>query len=181
MKTIRQINIKNRQGHLFSNMTNIRDFDPSLLDIDMIAFNSNDLIIYHVKYINNLESSNSLYLVFDNLDAYIEEHGEDKYMVIAKAHNNGNFLGKYREIWNEIKKQIGLMIGDKVIEYSKDFMKINFESDDDGLPLDEIVNIPVCVLVTRGVFKEDRKCYPQVLLHECYYEYKHEYEESTNF
>ena len=179
MKTIRQINNKNRQGHFFSNMTNIRDFDPNLLDIDMITFKSNDLIIYHVKYINNLESSNSLYLDFNNLDAYIGENGEDKYLVIAITHNNGSFLGKDTEIWNKIREQIRLVIGDEMIEYSKDFMKIKFELDDD-LPLDEILDIPVCILITRGVFKEDRKFYPQVLLHECYYEYEREHEESTN-
>ena len=46
MKTIRQINIKIRQFYFFSDMTNNRDFDPSLLDIDLITFKSNDLIIY---------------------------------------------------------------------------------------------------------------------------------------
>ena len=79
-------------------MTNIRDFDPSLLDIDMITFKSNNFVIYHAKCINNLESSNSLYLVFNNLDTYIEENGEGKYLVIAKTHNNGSFLGKYIEL-----------------------------------------------------------------------------------
>ena len=73
MKTIRQINIKNRQGYFFSDVTNIRDFDPSLLDIDLTAFKSNDLIIYDVKYIKDFNSSNSLHLVFNNLDAYMEK------------------------------------------------------------------------------------------------------------
>ena len=49
MKTIRQINIKNREGNFFSHMSKIRDFDPSLLDIDMITLKSNDLVICHVK------------------------------------------------------------------------------------------------------------------------------------
>ena len=77
-----------------------------------------------MKYIKDFNSSNSLYLVFNNLNAYIEENGEDKYLVIAKTHNNGIFLGKYTEIWNEIREQIRLITRDKVIEYSKDFMKI---------------------------------------------------------
>ena len=34
VKTIRQTNIENRQGYLFNDMTNINDFDPSLLNID---------------------------------------------------------------------------------------------------------------------------------------------------
>ena len=48
-------------------------------------------------------------------------------------------------------------------------MKIKFESDDD-LPLDKILNIPVCVLITGGFFKEDSKYYSQILLNECYYD-----------
>ena len=85
-------------------MTNIRDFDPSLLDVDLITFRSNYLIIYDAKYIKDFNSSNSFYLFFNNLDAYIQKDGEDKYLVIAKTHTNGSFLGKYTEIWNEIRK-----------------------------------------------------------------------------
>ena len=60
----------------------------------MVTFKSNDFVIYHVKYINNLENSNSLYLVFNNLDTYIEKDVKDKYLVFSKTHNNGSFLGK---------------------------------------------------------------------------------------
>ena len=45
-------------------------------------------------------------------------------------------------------------------------MKIRFESDDD-LPISKIINIPVRVIIIRGVFEEDSKYYPQVLL--CYF------------
>ena len=54
-------------------------------------------------------------------------------------------------------------------------MKKKFESDDD-LPLGKLLNILVCGIIVRGVFEEDSKYYPQVLLHECFYEY----EENTN-
>ena len=49
MNTIRQINIKNRQGYFFNDMTNISDFDPSLLNIDEASFKSNELIMYKLK------------------------------------------------------------------------------------------------------------------------------------
>ena len=52
-------------------MTNISDFDPTLLNVDSIEFKSNDCIIYDIKYIKNLNRSNPLFLVFKNLDAYI--------------------------------------------------------------------------------------------------------------
>ena len=51
MKTIRQINIKNPPHYFFNDMINIKNFDPSLLNIDKISFKSTDDVIYHIEYI----------------------------------------------------------------------------------------------------------------------------------
>ena len=72
-------------------------------------------------------------------------------------------LGDYTEKWDEIKEQIELISGNKVNKYSKDFMKIKFESDDD-LPISKIINILMCVIIINTVFEEDSKYYPEVLL-----------------
>ena len=69
MKTVRQINIDNRQVYFFNDITNINDFDTSLLNIDQILFETDELIMYDIKYVKNLDSLSSLYLVFNNLDA----------------------------------------------------------------------------------------------------------------
>ena len=66
-------------------MTNINDFDSSLLNINDVLFESNKLIMYNIKYIKNLGGLNSLYLVFNNLDAYIEKSGENKYLIFAST------------------------------------------------------------------------------------------------
>ena len=153
MRTIKQVNIKNRQNYFFNDMTNIIDFDPGLLNVASIEFKSNNSIIYNIKYIKNLKGSNSLYLVFNNLDAYIEKSGENKYLIFASTDKNEMVLRDYTEIWDEIKEQIELVSGNKAIKYSKDFMKIKFESNDD-LPVSKIINIPVCVLIIRGVLKK---------------------------
>ena len=63
MKTIGQINIENRHNSFFNDMTNINNFDPSLLNIDEVLFESDKLIMYDIKYIKNLNSSDCLYLV----------------------------------------------------------------------------------------------------------------------
>ena len=138
MRTIRQVNIKNRQNYFFNDMTNNGDFYLSLLNIDQIAFKSNESIIYDIKYIKNLNGSDSLYLVFNNLDAYIEKSGENKYLIFASTDKNKMVLGDYTEIWDEIKEHIKLISGDKVNKYSKDLTKIRFESDDD-LPISKII------------------------------------------
>ena len=154
-------------------MTNIGDFDLSLSNIDQIAFKSNESFFYDIKYIKNLNSSNSLYLVFNILDAYIEKMGENKYLIFASTDNNEMKLGDYTEIWDEIIDQIELISGNKVIKHSKDFLKMKFESNDD-LPISKTINIPVCVIIIRSVFEEDSKYYPKVLLHECFYGHEEE-------
>ena len=80
-------------------------------------------------------------------------------------------LKNYIELWDEIKEQIELITGDKVTKYSKDFMKIRFKTTD-GLPLNKIINILACVVTVNSIFKEDNEYHPQVLLHDCFYEYE---------
>ena len=89
-------------------------------------------------------------------------------------------LGYYTEIWDEIKEQIELISGNKVIRYSKDFMKIKFESDDE-LPLGKIVNVAVYVIIVKGVFEKDSKFYPQFFLHECFYNYEEDINPLVDF
>ena len=154
-------------------MINIKDFDPSLLNIDQLLFESNKLVVYNIEYIKNLDSSNSLYLIFNNLDPYIEKSDENKYLIFASTQKNKIVLKNYTKLWDEIKEQIELITGDKVIKYSKDFMKIKFETDDD-LSISKMINTPVCVIIVRGIIFEevDNTYYPQVLLQECFYEYE---------
>ena len=69
-------------------MTNISDFDPSLLNIDQVLFESDKLIMYDIKYIKDLNSSNSFYLALNNLDAYIEKSGENRYLIFTSTNKN---------------------------------------------------------------------------------------------
>ena len=134
MKIIRQVNIKNRQNYFLISITNIKNFDPNLLSIDQISFKSTDCVIYDIEYFKNLNCKNSPDLVFNNVDAYIEENNDDKYLIFALADRNQEALENYTELCDEIKDQTELINGNNPIEYKKDFMKIRFESDDD-LPL----------------------------------------------
>ena len=162
---------KKSSTFFFNDMTNIEDFDPRLLNIYQVSFKRNKFVIYDIKYIKNLNSSNSRYLVFNNLDAYIEKSGEKKFLIFTSTDKNKKALENYTELWDEIKEQIELTTGDKVTKFGKNFMKIKFKSIDD-LPLNKKLNIPVCVIIVRDVFEEDGKYYPQVLLHEHFYEYE---------
>ena len=50
-------------------------------------------------------------------------------------------------------------------------MKTTFKTNDD-LPLNKIMNIPVCVVIMSSIFKEDNEYHPQILLHYCFYDYE---------
>ena len=139
-----------------------------MLSIDQIPFKGINFFTYNIKYIKNFDSANSLYLIFDNVDAYIEKDNVDKYLIFASTDENKEALENYTELWDEIKDQIELKSGNKPTEYKNDFMKIWFESDD-NFPLGKILNIPVCIIIARSVFQKNNNYYPQVFLHECFY------------
>ena len=78
-------------------------------------------------------------------------------------------LENYTEIFDEIAEQIESISDDKV-NYHKDIMRIKFKTND-SLAFNEIINIPVCVIVVSSVFKENDRYYPQISLHDCFYEH----------
>ena len=168
MKTLKPINIKNCPYYFFNSMTNIKNLDTNLLSINQISFTSTDSVIFDIKYFKNPDSVNYLYLINNDVGAYFEEYNENKYLVFALADKNRKALENYKEPWSEIKDQIELIIDKKPIEYKKDFVKNKFESDD--LSLGKMLNIPVGVIIVRSVFQKNNSYYPQVFLHECFYE-----------
>ena len=94
-------------------MINIKNFDTSLLNIDKILFKSIDAFIYNIKCITmksldhaNIDSENSLYLIFNNVDGYVEESNVNKYLIFASTDQNKGVLEKYTELWNKIKTKL---------------------------------------------------------------------------
>ena len=76
-------------------MISIKNFNLSLLDIEKISFKSTDSVIYDIEYITmksldneNIDRAYSLYLIFNNVDEYIEcnsteESNENKSLIFA--------------------------------------------------------------------------------------------------
>ena len=67
----------------------------NLLSIDKISFKSIDVVTYHIKYITmksldhiNIDSENSLYFVFNNVDGYTEKNNGNKYSIFASTEKN---------------------------------------------------------------------------------------------
>ena len=51
----------------------------------------------------NIDSANSLYLVFNNVDGYIEENNENKYLMFVSTDKNKKVLKK-------LKKNFGMKL-----------------------------------------------------------------------
>ena len=75
-----------------------------MLNVEKTPFKSTDAVIYNIKCIAmknldriNIDCENFLYLVFNNVDRYIEKKNENKYSVFAST-------DKYKEIWGKYTK-----------------------------------------------------------------------------
>ena len=83
-------------------MINFKNFDSNLLSIYKISFKSTNAVIYNIRHITtkildhvNIDEENPLYLVFNNIDGYIEESNEDKYLIFASTDKTKEVLKKY--------------------------------------------------------------------------------------
>ena len=87
MGIIKQINIKNRTYYFYSDIIDLKNFDARLLKIDKNSYK--DIGIYNIGYITiikiddyeSIYSVNPLYLIILHASGYIEEKGENKYLV----------------------------------------------------------------------------------------------------
>ena len=98
-------------------MTNMKNLDTNLLGIDQMTFTSTDSIVYEIEYFKNLDDVNSLYLVFNGVDAYFERIDENKYLVFAITDKDREILENYKEIWTEMKDEIETIRGIEPIRW----------------------------------------------------------------
>ena len=99
-----------------------------LLEIEKI-FESTGIDIYHIYHIIyitmksldhvGINTQNRFYIIFNNVDGYIEESNGNKYLIFLFTDKD-----KDTELWNKIKKKIKIINGGEPIEYKKDVMKI---------------------------------------------------------
>ena len=162
MGTIKQIMIKNRTYYFYNDKIMLKLDKKSYKDLDI--YNIGYVTIKKIGYGYDINSVNPLYLRINNVNGYIEEINEDKYLVFDDTHENKELLKRYDDVFNGIMDKIK-KIDDDWLEYSKDYMKIRFSSDD-NLPLNKPLKFYNMTVTIRCVFSEDNKLYPQVFLDE---------------
>ena len=101
MVTTERLNIKNRTYYFHDDLINLKNFDPTLFNLHKKSLM--DISIYYIEYITtksisdyeNITSVNSLYLLINDVDGYIEEKDKNKYLSFAYTDNNKEVLGKH--------------------------------------------------------------------------------------
>ena len=169
---IKQLNIKNRTYYFYNDLISLKDFDPNLIKLDKKP--SMDISIYYIGYVTkkpeyNIDSVNPLYLLISEFDGFIEEKEGSKYLNIALTDSNNDVLIKYAEVWRGIKDQIKKINNGSVGKYTKDYMKIKFDSND-KLPLNKMLKFCTLTIIIRNIFEKDGQYYPQIFLDDCLYE-----------
>ena len=87
---------------------------------------------------------------------------EDKYLFFYDSGENKKSLERYDDIFNGIMSKIKKIDYDW-LEFSKDYTKIRFSSDD-NLPLNKLLKLCNMTVTIRYAFSKDNKLYPQVFL-----------------
>ena len=103
-------------------------------------------------------SVNSLYLIIDKINGYIEESNRNKYLALVPPVEWNDTLKKYEELWGKLRDFNRSMINN-FDNYDEKYMKIKFNSDDD-LPLKKTLKFRNMIIVVRSVFHKDNKYNP---------------------
>ena len=86
MGVVKQIDIKNRTYYFYNDMINIKNFDPILFKIhknshkDIGIYNNEYITIKKIDDCENIYSVNTLYLLVNHANGYIEKKGVNEYL-----------------------------------------------------------------------------------------------------
>ena len=169
MKTVKRLNIEDKPGYFFMNMTNICDLDPKLLLINELTIFENRSIMIDINY---CEENNVAHIVFNNIEYIFRKSGVFSFLIFCETEKNKKMVDKYVKITDEIKEQILFIIEDgnkgKNFIMDKDFMRFRFKTND-NLANNPKINVLVCVISISSVFEERSWDYLQIELQECFY------------
>ena len=175
MELTKQINIKDRTYYFYNDIIDIKAFESNMLRLDKKTYKN--LNIYNIGYVtvkitastsgHSINSVNPLYLRIDNASGYIKEKGSNKWLIFDSIDENKELLKKYNDVFNGLIDKIK-KIDDDWLEYTKDYTKIKFNSDD-NLPLNKPLKFYNMTVTIRCVISEENKRYPQVFLDDTLY------------
>ena len=108
MRTVKEINIKNRSYYFYNDIIKLKNFDARLLKVDKKLYKNIGIYNtgYAIKKIDDCESIysvNPLYLHVDHANGYIEGKSVNKYLIFDSTDQNKELL-KNLESKTKLKK-----------------------------------------------------------------------------
>ena len=71
---------------------------------------------------NNINSVNPLHLMINEMIRHFEEKNENKYLVLDDVNENKEVLKRHEEVWEGVKKEIGMITGGEKVKYGEDLL-----------------------------------------------------------
>ena len=160
---VKDVNIKNRTYYFFNDIIYIESFNPNNIKIDEKSYKN--ILIYYIGYGTikkdlKMFSVNPPYLIFGNVNGYVEEINGNKYLTLVLTNESKEKIKTYEELCIKIRYLIRSIIKN-LDDYDEKYMNVKFDSDDNS-PLTKTIEIPIVTIVVRTVFYENNKYYPQV-------------------
>ena len=152
MKTIRELNIKDWSGYIYTNMTNINNFDPEFLLFNDFKSSKDGSIVFNIAY---CEENDVPHIVFDNIECIFRKSGIFSYLIFCESDKNKKILDDYVKVIDAIKEKVLSVIDefeDEIFIIGKDFMRFRFKTND-KLPYNQNINVPICVVSMSSVIK----------------------------
>ena len=107
----KDIDTKNCMYYFFNDIINMKNFEPNNVKIDEKSYKN--FLIYYIGYVTikdskyvNINSVNSLCLIFDKMNEYFEQINGDKYLALVPINESKEKINKYEELWSKIKELI---------------------------------------------------------------------------
>ena len=108
---VKDIDINNQTYYFFSDIVNIKNFDPNNIKINENSYK--DILIYYMGYMTikdlkyvKINSVNPLYLIFKKVNGNFEEINKNKYLTLAPNNESKEKIKRYEELWSKIRDLI---------------------------------------------------------------------------
>ena len=103
MKAIRELNIKDWSGYIFTKMTNINDFDPAFLLLNDFKSSKDGSIVFNIAC---CEKNNLAHIVFNNIECIFRKSGILSCLIFCEGDKNKKMLDDYVKVIDGIKEEV---------------------------------------------------------------------------
>ena len=168
---IEQLVLKEKSPHLFKNYMYLKDFSETKLKI--ARYDCVDKVIYRVDYAKEPTKINPLYLIIPEFYGHIEEHENQKYLIIASIESNNEVLLDYKKTWDEITVNIN-KINNSEYNFKEEYYRIKIgdikHDDSINLILNKLIKFSAAKISCRLIIEKNNSLYLETYLEECLYD-----------